>query len=71
MEVAKKVQPSERGETEITDLNRLYLEDNSLEVQRLPKDFVWMDIGTKESLAEAEEFLRSRKEQGMEFLPFL
>ncbi|NLW88451.1 MAG: glucose-1-phosphate thymidylyltransferase RfbA [Clostridiaceae bacterium] len=65
-EFAKKVKPSTRGELEITDLNRLYLEDGSLTVVRLRRGFTWMDMGTVDALSEASEFVRVlEKHQGI------
>jgi glucose-1-phosphate thymidylyltransferase len=54
----KDVKPSGRGEYEITDLNRLYLEDRSLHVELFGRGYAWFDAGTHRSLLEAAEFVR-------------
>ncbi len=57
-EYAKTLKPSKRGELEITDLNRLYLEQNKLEVITLGRGYAWLDTGTVDSLIEAAEFVK-------------
>ena len=66
VEFAKRVRPSARGELEITDLNRMYLEDGSLSVRTLGRGYAWLDTGTMDSLYEAGEFVRTvQRAQGL------
>lgn len=66
IEHAKKVKPSSRGELEITDLNKIYLNEEKLEVELMGRGFAWMDTGTVDSLIEAAEFVQMiEKRQGI------
>ena len=57
VELARTLNPSTRGEIEITDLNKLYLQDNKLNVQIMERGFAWLDTGTHNSLLEASQFV--------------
>ena len=62
VEYAKNLTPSARGELEITDLNRIYLENNSLNVELLGQGFTWLDTGTHESLVDATNFVKTMEQ---------
>ena len=63
---ARSLKPSARGELEITDLNRRYLEDGSLDVQLMGRGDAWLDTGTHDSLLEASQFIHTlEKRQGL------
>jgi glucose-1-phosphate thymidylyltransferase len=59
LEIARTIRPSPRGELEITDLNRVYLERGDLAVEKLGRGYAWLDTGTHDSLLQASEFVRT------------
>lgn len=59
VDYAKKIKPSARGELEITDLNKMYLENGNLDVELLGQGFTWLDTGTHESLVDATNFVKT------------
>jgi glucose-1-phosphate thymidylyltransferase len=59
IDIAKSIKPSPRGELEITDVNRYYLEQNTLSVQVLGRGFAWLDTGTHDSLLAASQFIQT------------
>jgi glucose-1-phosphate thymidylyltransferase len=63
VELAESLRPSPRGELEITDLNRLYLEQGTLAVEKLGRGFAWLDTGTHESLLQASNFVQTVEER--------
>ena len=66
VDLARNLKPSPRGELEITDLNRLYLEQGQLDVEIMGRGYAWLDTGTHDSLLEAGQFIATiEKRQGL------
>ncbi len=66
IKIAKDQKPSQRGELEITDINKVYLSENKLKVKRMGRGFAWLDTGTVDSLLDASQFVQTlEKRQGM------
>lgn len=67
VEKAKQIKPSKRGELEITSLNNLYIKENRLFMEELPRGFAWLDTGTFDSLSEASNYIETiEKRQGLQ-----
>jgi glucose-1-phosphate thymidylyltransferase len=67
VDFAKSLKPSARAELEITDLNRLYLEDGSLDMVRLGRGIAWLDTGTPDAMMEASNFIQAlQQRQGLQ-----
>ena len=70
VDIASSIKPSRRGELEITDVNRVYMERGELSVKIMGRGYAWLDTGTPDSLLEAAEFVRTlEKRQGFKRSP--
>ena len=66
VEKAKKIKPSDRGELEITDLNKMYMKEGKLNVEKMNRGMTWLDTGTTDSLHEASSYIRTlERRQGL------
>jgi glucose-1-phosphate thymidylyltransferase len=63
VDIARSLKPSARGEYEITDLNRVYMERGTLAVEQMGRGYAWLDTGTHGSLLQASEFVRTMEER--------
>ena len=68
IKVAKSIKPSARGELEITDVNKVYLDEGQLNVTLLDSDTNWFDTGTAESLSEASDYVRTHQKRTEQLL---
>ena len=69
VKISKNLKPSDRGELEITDVNKVYLSNSRLHVEKMGRGFTWLDTGTQDSLLEASLFVQTlEKRQGVKFL---
>ena len=69
IDIVKSIKPSDRNELEITDVNQIYLKNNSLKVKKMGAGYAWLDTGTPESLLEASQFIHTlEKRQGLKIL---